>query len=414
MRPELALPRGVLGFSTALCGCKAFYAPSVATAAHYLRSRRHRATSPLAALSSTARSKKPKAGEMAPNVGVILGTMTFGWSYSSSSIDENLAGQMLESFFDAGFRDLDTALTYSGGKTEKMLGQLMPPGSDLAAKCGVLATKAGPWEGLAKMSGNGGLSPLGLREKVEASLKSLGREKIDLLYLHAPDSATPIEETLGEVNRLHSEGRIGALGLSNFQAWEVAHIYHTCKAKGYLLPSVYQGMYNAVTRQVEHELLPCLRKLGIAFYVYNPLAGGLLTGKHKRAVGPETGRFKGNKLYSDRFWKDSYFEAADALVGACNELEDTEPADAAMRWLKFHSHLKDGDAGEACVSQNVCVGGERVGGGGWWAVHGCMYGGGGGGRRRRRRRTTTTTRGAFGGLFCSCVYIHVCVYVCVL
>jgi len=198
---------------------------------------------------------------MAPNIGVILGTMTFGWSYSSSKIDSTLAGDMLDTYFAAGYNHVDTALTYSGGKTEGMLGELMAPGSARAAKCGVLATKAGPWQGTATMSGNCGLSPEQLRDKVQASLTALKRDKIDLLYLHAPDSGTCIEETLAEIHRLHGEGKIGALGLSNFQAWEVCHVYHTCKANGYLLPTVYQGMYNAVTREVERELLPCLRKV---------------------------------------------------------------------------------------------------------------------------------------------------------
>ena len=220
---------------------------------------------PTARASASSKSLKPKPGDMAPNIGVILGTMTFGWSYSSSTIDSKLAGDMLDAYFAAGYDHVDTALTYSGGKTEGMLGELMPPGSGRAAKCGVLATKAGPWQGTATMSGNCGLSPEQLRAKVQASLAALKRDKIDLLYLHAPDSGTSIEETLAEVHRLHSEGKIGALGLSNFQAWEVCHVYHTCKANGYLLPTVYQGMYNAVTREVERELLPCLRKVrGIA------------------------------------------------------------------------------------------------------------------------------------------------------
>lgn len=105
-----------------------------------------------------------------------------------------------------------------------------------------------------------------------------------------------IEDTLAEVNELYKEGKFKSLGLSNFQAWEVAHIYHTCKANGYVTPTVYQGMYNAITRDVEKELLPCLRKLGISFYAYNPLAGGILTGKHHGGE-PDAGRFKDNAMY---------------------------------------------------------------------------------------------------------------------
>ena len=278
---------------------------------------------------------------------------TFGWSYSSSSIDNSRAGEMLDLYLGAGYNHVDTALTNAGGKTERMLGEVMAPGTERALKCGVLATKAGPWQGTATMTGNGGLSPVQLREKVEASLASLKRERIDLLYLHAPDTATPIEDTLGEVHRLHTEGKVSALGLSNYQAWEVCHIWHICKTKGYIMPSVYQGMYNAVTRQVEQELLPCLRQLGIKFYVYNPLAGGLLTGKHKSDSQPQVGRFKGNKLYSDRFWKQSFFEAAEVLTASCEEHALT-PVDAALRWLKCHSFLQDGDAviiGASSISQ---------------------------------------------------------------
>eukprot|EP00282_Hemiselmis_andersenii_P018676 CAMPEP_0172027504 /NCGR_PEP_ID=MMETSP1041-20130122/17033_1 /TAXON_ID=464988 /ORGANISM="Hemiselmis andersenii, Strain CCMP439" /LENGTH=203 /DNA_ID=CAMNT_0012683405 /DNA_START=163 /DNA_END=771 /DNA_ORIENTATION=- len=198
-------------------------------------------------------------------VSVILGTMTFGWARSSGTVDAAVAGAMVDAFLDAGHKDIDTALIYSDGNTEKILGEIMPPGGPRDARIGELATKAGPWQGTS-MQGNGGLSAAQVRAKMEASLASLKRNKVDLYYLHAPDAATPIEETLGEVDRLHREGRFSRFGLSNFQAWEVAHIHHHCAAKGYITPTVYQGMYNAVTRDVEKELLPCLRKLGIAFY----------------------------------------------------------------------------------------------------------------------------------------------------
>ncbi|KAJ1485568.1 NADP-dependent oxidoreductase domain-containing protein, partial [Baffinella frigidus] len=278
----------------------------------------------------------------------------FGWGYSSTKIENKEAGAMLDTFFQQGYRDVDTALTYSSGKTEKILGELMPQGSERALKCGVLATKAGPWKG-AGMSGNGGLAPAELRNKVELSLGSLQRSSIDLLYLHAPDVETGIEETLQELNTLHQQGNIPpppnpfcckfkSLGLSNFQAWEVAHIHHLCLAKGYgFKPTVYQGMYNPVTREVERELLPCLRRLGISFYAYNPLAGGILTGKHTPDADPDAGRFKNNKMYQDRFWKPAFFAAADKVKAAC-EAEKVDMVAATFRWMTLHSQLTEKDA----------------------------------------------------------------------
>eukprot|EP00286_Rhodomonas_abbreviata_P021231 CAMPEP_0181310166 /NCGR_PEP_ID=MMETSP1101-20121128/12438_1 /TAXON_ID=46948 /ORGANISM="Rhodomonas abbreviata, Strain Caron Lab Isolate" /LENGTH=323 /DNA_ID=CAMNT_0023416771 /DNA_START=228 /DNA_END=1199 /DNA_ORIENTATION=- len=268
--------------------------------------------------------------------------MTFGWGYSSQPIDNAMAGEMVDFFFSKGHSQVDTARTYAAGKTEEMLGEIMPSGSDRSSKCSCLATKAGPWDGPSMMSGNGGLSTAQLREKVVTSLQCLKQDSIDLLYLHGPDSGTAIEETLEEVNKLHQEGKIKALGLSNFQAWEVAHIHGLCSARGYLKPSVYQGMYNAITREVERELFPCLRKHNIAFYAYNPLAGGLLTGKHTQDAAPAAGRFKDNKMYTDRFWKPSYFAAADSIKGAC-ERESVKMVEAAMIWMQAHSQLKDGD-----------------------------------------------------------------------
>jgi len=279
--------------------------------------------------------------------------MTFGWGYSSEKIETELAGQMLDRFFDKGFKHVDTARTYAGGNTEKIIGDLMPKGSERSGKCGTLATKAGPWDGPSMMSGNGGLGAAQLREKVETSLQCLKQDSVELLYLHGPDSGTPIAETLAEVNKLHKEGKFKALGLSNFQSWEVAHIYHLCSANSYVKPTVYQGMYNAITREVERELFPCLRQLGINFYAYNPLAGGLLTGKHSKQAGPAAGRFKDNKMYTDRFWKDSYLEAAEQIKAAC-DAEGVSMVDAAMVWMKLHSKLQDGDGiiiGASSMSQ---------------------------------------------------------------
>lgn len=115
-----------------------------------------------------------------------------------------------------------------------------------------------------------------MRAALDESLTALKAESVELWYLHSPDRTVDVEETLAAVDTLYKEGKFKRWGVSNFMAWEVAAICEICKVKGYVLPSVYQGVYNALHRTVEHELLPCLRKYGIAFYAYNPLAGGWL------------------------------------------------------------------------------------------------------------------------------------------
>ena len=99
-------------------------------------------------------------------------------------------------------------------------------------------------------------------------------------------------------------------------------------------------MYNAITRDVERELLPCLADYAMAFYVYNPLAGGLLTGKHQQLeANPAPGRFDGNAEYQRRYWNSAYFDAVKRFCNVC-EQEDIDPANAAIRWLVHHSDLQ--------------------------------------------------------------------------
>jgi len=169
---------------------------------------------------------------------------------------------------------------------------------------------------------------------------------VDIYYLHNPDPTTPIVETLKAVDELHKAGKFAELGLSNYAAWEVANIYRLCKENGYVLPTVYQGMYNCITRDVERELLPCLRALSMRFNAYNPLAGGLLACKHTRAslaTLDDGSRFrKSNKMYRDRYLQEQQLVSVDAFAAAC-KATGTDPVDAALRWMVKHSQLKPGD-----------------------------------------------------------------------
>lgn len=164
---------------------------------------------------------------------VVLGTMTFG----GQTLEES-ARDFLKRFKDGGYAsvtgdnpELDTAIMYQGGQTEKILGNIL--GSD--AKPFKIATKANAF------SPEKNLSPSGLREQLETSLKSLQAESVDLFYLHAPDADHEIEPTLEEVAKLHKEKKFQRFGLSNFTSWETVYIHSYMAQRGYIRPTVYQG-----------------------------------------------------------------------------------------------------------------------------------------------------------------------------
>nr|XP_035163858.1 aflatoxin B1 aldehyde reductase member 2 isoform X2 [Callithrix jacchus] len=251
---------------------------------------------PRAAVHCARRSPPPGSRLLAmsraspPRVATVLGTMEMG-----RRMDPPASAAAVRAFLERGHAELDTAFMYSDGQSETILGGLGLGlgGGDCRVK---IATKANPWDGKS-------LKPDSVRSQLEMSLKRLQCPRVDLFYLHAPDHGTPVEETLRACHQLHQEGKFVELGLSNYAAWEVAEICTLCRSNGWILPTVYQGMYNATTRQVETELFPCLRHFGLRFYAYNPLAGGLLTGKYKyedKDGKQPVGRFFGNS------WAETY------------------------------------------------------------------------------------------------------------
>ncbi|NWZ23073.1 ARK72 reductase, partial [Asarcornis scutulata] len=272
---------------------------------------------------------------------VVLGAMELGRRVTPEG-----SAPLLSAFVRRGHRLLDTAHMYAGGESERILGSLLAAGEHSVE----VATKANPWEGNT-------LKPECVRSQLEESLRRLQRTSVELFYLHSPDHGTPVEETLRACNELHKEGKFKELGLSNYAAWEVAEICTICKYNNWVMPTVYQGMYNATTRQVEAELFPCLRHFGLRFYAYNPLAGGLLTGKYKyedKDTHKPTGRFFGNdwaQAYRDRYWKKHNFEGIALVEKALKDAYGSNPpslTSAALRWLYNHSKLQ-GSLGDAVI-----------------------------------------------------------------
>lgn len=259
-------------------------------------------------------------------------------------LDTEASRSMTEGFLQTGNRELDTAYVYNGGSTEKILGEILP---SLEADRYEIATKVHP-----RITGR--LDRETILMEFTESLQRMKRDSVDLLYFHFPDGKTPIEEALETIKELYEQGKIKELGLSNYPAWQVIDIAYKCDKIGCPRPTVYQGMYNALCRNVEPELFPAIRSLGMRFYAFNPLAGGMLTGKHQHFEDvPQPGRFARLESYRKRYWKQSYFDAVDAIKQAC-DAEGIPMVEAAYRWLVNHS-MMDAEKGDG-----ILLGASRI------------------------------------------------------
>ena len=207
-----------------------------------------------------------------------LGTMMFGDQTSEAE-----AANIVAASFDAGLNAIDTADVYANGESERITGRLIAPNREHW----VLATK------LANPMGSGpnqrGLSRLHIMQAVDASLARLKTDWIDVLYLHREDPSTPLEETLAAVGHLIERGKVHHFGVSNFRAWRIARVAEMCRAMGIAPPIVCQPPYNAMSRQIETELLPCCAHYGVGAVVYSPLARGVLSGKYPPGATPPEG-----------------------------------------------------------------------------------------------------------------------------
>ncbi|KAJ7612087.1 Aldo/keto reductase [Roridomyces roridus] len=271
------------------------------------------------------------------NLNVILGAMTFGAPdrLGQSKVHElKDVEAIVDVFLKHGHREVDTARLYAEGTSEEFLGKIGWQQKDIK-----MGTKLFPVPTL-KITH----SPEDLRKFLNVSLKALNTDKIDLWYLHGPDRSTPYEETLRGINELYKEGYFTRFGISNYMSWEVAEIVAICKRFGYVQPSVYQGVYNAIQRVIEPELLPCLRKFGISFYAFNPLAGGLLSGRYSSIDAGAAGRrfdteSHQGKAYRDKYWNPTHF-AALAHIQRAVEPHNLTLAEVALRWLSHHSLMR--------------------------------------------------------------------------
>ena len=266
------------------------------------------------------------------DVKLVLGTMTFGESVFNPTVEE-----FVNNFLNAGYDELDTAYVYNNGDCERLLGEALGN----IERPYKIATKINP-----RITGR--LDGDAAYKQLNESLQRMHLKSVDTVFLHFPDPATPAISVLTAMQDLYEQGKFKTLGLSNFPAWMVADVWHICDKNDWVKPTVYEGIYNPLTRKAETELNAALNNFGMRFYAYNPLAGGLLTGRYSGFdTAPTDGRFTHRPNYQNRYWKKSYFDAVN-LIKEASEKNGITIVEATYRWLAYHSMLS-GERGDAVI-----------------------------------------------------------------
>jgi aryl-alcohol dehydrogenase (NADP+) len=254
-----------------------------------------------------------------------------------SQVEEKTAFEVLDRAWDLGIDFLDTADVYpvpsspeTAGRSEEILGRWL---ASRRHAC-VVATKCAGRVGRGPNDAGGGRKHV--IEACEASLRRLGRERLDVFYLHHSDLQAPLEEALEALDRLVESGKVHYLGLSNFEAWQLGMALAIAAERRLARVTVLQPRYNLLSRSPERDLLPLCQASGIGVVPYNPLGAGMLTGKYRRGQEPPEGsRFalgEYGRMYRKRYWSDQMFEVAEAVVEVARELGGS-PAQVAVAWL---------------------------------------------------------------------------------
>jgi 1-deoxyxylulose-5-phosphate synthase len=253
--------------------------------------------------------------------------MTFG-----SQVDEASARRIVDHSIEHGVNFFDTANVYNQGLSETIVGKVFKGRRDKI----ILASKV-----RGKM-GDGpdqiGLSRAAIHRAIDESLKRLQTDYLDLYYLHLPDPAVPLEESLAAMDELVKAGKVRYPASSNYAGWQVTRMLWIAEKHGYTPARVTQPMLNLLARGIEQEYLPMCKELGVSTVVYNPLAGGLLTGKQRRGTPLAGTRFDGNQMYLNRYWHSEDFDAVDAFLEIATRA-GRSPVSLALNWLLHHTPI---------------------------------------------------------------------------
>jgi len=268
-----------------------------------------------------------------------FGTMSFG-----GDADEETSAALFHRCRDVGINFFDCANVYQRGRSEEILGGLMADCRDEL----VISSKFrfpmgdGPHQS--------GASRRHIMAAVEASLKRLNTDRIDLYFIHAFDPNTALEATLRAFDDLVTQGKILYPAVSNFAAWQIAKALGISAKEGWARFECIQPMYNLVKRQVEVEILPLAESEKLGVIPYSPLGGGLLTGKYGLSRRPESGRIIENSMYKIRYGGEWMFDTADKFTVFAQE-NGYDPAALAVAWTGAHPAITAPIIGARNLSQ---------------------------------------------------------------
>jgi len=240
-------------------------------------------------------------------------------------VDEKAGVEIIDYALDNGINFIDTADVYNGGVSETITGKALKGRRDET----VLATKIRYH--MPRWKNDEGLNRVYMIAAVDACLKRLDTDYVDILYFHAPDYDTPVEETMETAAQLVRAGKVRYIGVSNYASWQIVDLIRASEKINGIAPVVTQNGYNLITRSIDRELVPCIKAHHIGLAVYSPIAAGLLTEKQLSGIPAEGSRMATSKQFSERYWKPSNLEAVQELNGIAREA-GMNITDLAMNW----------------------------------------------------------------------------------
>jgi aryl-alcohol dehydrogenase-like predicted oxidoreductase len=281
---------------------------------------------------------------------ICLGTMTFG-----NGADQAEANRMVDSALAAGLTFFDTANSYVGGTSETMLGVALKGRRHEA----IVATEF--FNPMGHRPNDSGTSRLHIKQQIEASLKRLQTDYVDVYYIHHVDHATPLEETLRALDDLVREGKVLYTACSNFEAWRLMEAMWLSDTRGWERFACYQPQYSLVVRDIDEEIVPALELKGLGVVAWSPLAGGYLAGKYT----PGSLKVQGTRSaegwgFNSRFFAPNHADILQALFDVAKEVGKT-PAQVALRWVMDRPFMTSAIVGARNAEQL----GDTLKSGGW-------------------------------------------------
>jgi aryl-alcohol dehydrogenase-like predicted oxidoreductase len=268
-----------------------------------------------------------------------FGTMSFG-----GDADMEESGRMFAACRDSGINFFDCANVYSDGAAETILGKLIKGGRDemvITSKC---------FGAMGDDINARGASRRNILQSVEASLKRLGTDRLDVLFMHHWDPVVPLEETLRALEQLVASGKVLYLGASNYAAWQIAGGLGISQKNGWPRFDVLQPMYSLIKRQAEVEIFPLAMAEELGVISYSAVAAGLLSGKYGTDRRPDVGRVVSNDKYATRYSEDWFLETAEQFISLADEI-GVHPVSLAVAWAGAHPAVTSPIFGARNVSQ---------------------------------------------------------------